>query len=345
MTEWRWDPITGQRVIIAEGRAARPVDYPAPPPGAASSSCPFCEGNEALTPAEVAVRRAPSGPPNGRGWSVRVIPNKFPTFLPSVSPSSVSMSPPGSTLRREDAVGVHEVVIQSPTHSPGFPYLGSAHQLEVFEVYRERVRALEPMPGARSIVLAENWGPDSGGSLSHPHGQILATTELVPGLADMLRGSEERAREWQVPCPLEHVLDEERRIGSRIVLEDEHITVLAPFASTFPYQVRFIPREHRRSLSRSGEGELRSLAVYVPRVERALLALFPGASYNMAGVFPVGEADVPRSFHWWLDLLPRLGKGDAFELAAHVPVNPVPPEAAAEQYRRALSSPGDGRAP
>src|SRR5262249_62424264 len=44
--------------------------------------CPFCPGNESKTPTEILAFR-PHGAGNGRdseGWTVRVVPNKFPAL-------------------------------------------------------------------------------------------------------------------------------------------------------------------------------------------------------------------------------------------------------------------------
>ena len=336
MPEWRRDPISGEEVILAEGRAVRPVDYPSPSPTSSVSGCPFCEGNEAHTPPEITARRAREGRPNGPGWRVRVIPNKFPTFRSLEGPGAKGGSAqPGSS---SEATGSHEVVIQAPAHSPGLPYLPPAHVREVFHVYRERVAALAGSPQVRSIVLAENWGPDSGGSLTHPHGQILSTPELVPGLAALLRGTEERVAEWKVPCPVEATMQRERDEGSRMVVENPHFLVVAPFASTEPHQLRFIPTRHLKSLSQMSDIELDALADLTTRMERALLDEFPGASYNLSAVFPTPATPAPEAFHGWIDLRPRLVKPDAFELASRVAVNPVAPERAAERFRAALSA-------
>jgi UDPglucose--hexose-1-phosphate uridylyltransferase len=230
-------------------------------------------------------------------------------------------------------------VIQSPTHSPGLPFLSKDRVRTVFEVYRERLRAMELMPDVRSIVLAENCGPDSGGSLSHPHGQLLATPELLPALERSLQGTERRTKQWGVSCPLELVVDQERTRSQRLVWEGEEFTVLTPFASTLPYQLRLVPRRHTRSLSLVSDDEIRSLAELLPWTERALLEMFPGTSYNVTGVFPAPSDLCPAGYHWSIDLLPRLVKEDAFELASRVPVNPIAPELAAERYRAALRAP------
>lgn len=339
MPEWRLDPITGEPVIIAEGRIARPVDDVPPLPPPATTQCPFCEGHEEETPPEIAARRDAGGHRNGPGWKVRVIPNKFPTFVPADG------APPRASERNDHfrtlpAVGIHEVVIQHPAHGPGLPFLPFEQVREVVDVYRERLRALEATAGVRSVILAENCGPDSGGSLAHPHGQLLATPEVLPGLERTLQETQKRAAEWGVPCPVELLLSEGRRESRRLVWEDDHFVVIAPYASTLPYQLKVVPRRDARSLSQASDEELKSLAGILPRLERALLTLFPGTSYNVTGAFPSHRGSALPAFHWSIDLLPRLVREDAFELASWVPVNPIAPEIAAERYRTALTASG-----
>lgn len=265
-----------------------------------------------------------------------MIPNKFPTFEPG-SGLSTGLEQNGGAQPASRAVGVHEVVIQTPVHSTGPAFLPPAQLYEVMEVYRERVRALEALAGVRSVLLAENWGPDSGGSLTHPHGQLLASPERFPALEARLSGSEACADLWKVPCAMEAIVERERREGSRVVVEDEQISAVTPFASTVPYQVRLIPRRHLRSIAQATDGELRSIATMLPALERALLQAFPLASYNVAALSPgLTEGPAP-GFHFSIELLPRLAKPDAFELGAHVAVNPVPPEKAASDYRSWLA--------
>jgi len=62
MSEIRQDPTTKQWVIIARERARRPHDFarqqPAKPqPPSFLPTCPFCPGNEAMTPDEVLAYR------------------------------------------------------------------------------------------------------------------------------------------------------------------------------------------------------------------------------------------------------------------------------------------------
>ena len=96
-----------------------------------------------------------------------------------------SPHPPGPTsLERRPAAGFHEVIIESPRHAPGMPRLEPEHLQSLFRVFRDRVREVEGRPGISSVILFENWGPESGGTLWHPHVQLLGTGPVPPRLAD-----------------------------------------------------------------------------------------------------------------------------------------------------------------
>jgi len=80
MPDLRRDPVVGRWVIISTERAGRPRDFFHVEPTRPSSAglCPFCPGQEHLTPREVLAYRPQAGEANSPGWTVRVVPNKFP---------------------------------------------------------------------------------------------------------------------------------------------------------------------------------------------------------------------------------------------------------------------------
>ena len=75
--EWRFDPLTGRRVLISPARGERPIGV--------RLTCPFCEGHESETPPEVYALRDGSAP-NGPGWQVRVVPNRYARSSPQGLP-------------------------------------------------------------------------------------------------------------------------------------------------------------------------------------------------------------------------------------------------------------------
>ena len=84
MPQLRQDPATKEWVIIAAEHSKRPDNFKKTksinekPPY--KEDCPFCPGNEHLPPPETLAYRS-GGPPNSKGWWVRVVPRIG--FLPS----------------------------------------------------------------------------------------------------------------------------------------------------------------------------------------------------------------------------------------------------------------------
>ena len=113
MPELRKDPITGRWVIISTERGKRPMDFlrESVIPGD-GKNCPFCPGNEAKTPNEVLVYGRNGGSANTAGWSIRVVPNKFPALG-----IEGNLDKEGEGLfDKMNGIGAHEVIIESPDH-------------------------------------------------------------------------------------------------------------------------------------------------------------------------------------------------------------------------------------
>ena len=334
MSEFRRDPITGRWVIVAENRSARPNEYPPTVPSSASN-CPFCAGHEAWTPPEVAAYGGTGRVANGPGWTVRTVPNKF----PSVEPREAAAEPDAARNvgRARPGQGRHEVVVESPEHTPLFPYFPREQVREVLRMVRERVAAVEDGPEIASLVAFENSGPESGGTLFHPHAQIVGVPEVVPVLVEESDGASRFARESGASCGFEAALAWERREGRRLVATTDAWTAFVPYASEHPYEDRFVPVRHSASLGGATDAELDGLTTLLPAVLRALHLVVPGASYNwVSRAFGVRRPE-RASYHWHLDVLPRLVRPDGFEVGGGIAVNPVAPEAAARELSEALA--------
>jgi UDPglucose--hexose-1-phosphate uridylyltransferase len=327
MSEFRRDPFTGHWRLFAEGRSARPNEYAGS--GEARderASCPFCEGREARTPPELAVVRPPSFPPNGTGWVVRSIPNRFPTLEPDAAETAPQSGP---RFEARPGLGSHEVIVTSPSHVPAFAFLPSEQLRTVFRFFRDRVRAASAVPSARTAVLLENKGPESGGTLPHPHAQLLASS-VVPDRVE----EEVAALSGTGPCALETVVDHEREERERWIARTDEFDVFSPFASEHPFEVWIVPRRHRPTLADATDSEIDGLSAVLPAILRALESLRPGASYNWFVHGLVGSGPAHERFHWHVEVTPRLQRADGFELAAGIPVNAMLPEHAADAFRR-----------
>src|SRR3954464_5802496 len=107
MPQLRKDPVVDRWVIIAPERADRPNALLRPMPERDGEACPFCPGNEGMTPPEVLIHHT-AGP----GWSVRVVPHPYPALR-----TEIQMSRSGYGLFDGMAgVGAHEVVLETNDH-------------------------------------------------------------------------------------------------------------------------------------------------------------------------------------------------------------------------------------
>ncbi|MGH7927014.1 MAG: galactose-1-phosphate uridylyltransferase, partial [Candidatus Binatia bacterium] len=76
MSEFRKDPVLERWVIIAGERAKRPHHKQERVRTANPEICPFCAGNENLTPPPVLVLADKDAGAGEASWSLRVVPNK-----------------------------------------------------------------------------------------------------------------------------------------------------------------------------------------------------------------------------------------------------------------------------
>ncbi len=224
----------------------------------------------------------------------------------------------------------------SPSHAGLLAELATGQVREVFRMVRERLRSLSREPGIRSTVAFENSGPESGGTLFHPHLQVVALPEIPPTLADELAGAGRYAHRHGGVCAFEAEVAREREETVRMVVDSPKIVAYAPFASGHPYEMRLVPVRHAPSWAEATDSEVERLAELVPRLLRAVRDRLPDVSYNLISRGVPPTAPEARSYHWHVDLVPRAVRPDGFEVGSGIPVNPVPPEVAAEELRERL---------
>ncbi len=237
------------------------------------------------------MRRADSGA-DRPGWSVRTIPNKFPTLARE---APLPSGPGGDEAHAaRPGTGIHEVIIQNPRHGPGLPFLTAEHRRSIFGMFRQRVRALGEEPGVRSVLLFENAGPESGGTLYHPHAQVVALPLVPPNLEEELAGAERWTLSHDGACGWESVARAERALRTRLVWEDPTLVAFAPWAPQYPYEVLVMATHHSARFSESSDEEIDRLAEVVPAVLRAILKVEPRASVQLLPTHAPGDRTEPR---------------------------------------------------
>ena len=123
MPQLRKDPIANRWVIISPERAKRPQPRRVEREPAQAGPCPFCTGNEAMTPPELLAFRGASQA-NMSGWTLRVVPNKFPAVI---SEGSADLHAEG-IYHSLDGLGAHEIIIETPQHEVSMASLSEARR-------------------------------------------------------------------------------------------------------------------------------------------------------------------------------------------------------------------------
>jgi UDPglucose--hexose-1-phosphate uridylyltransferase len=333
MPEIRQDQATKRWVIMARERAKRPRDLVSKPSGLPpeperSPTCPFCPGNEAMTPPELAAHRPGGGAPDSPGWQVRVVPNRFP-----------ALSPEGELAVRDPywftnvtGVGAHEVIIESPLHNASPATMEVEQVTQVLLLAGQRFEHLQRDRRLNYIAFFRNNGLSAGSSLSHPHTQIIATP-IAPTNVRLEIEEARRHYDDRMHCVYCETIEKERDAGVRVVLETEAFFVFEPFASRWPFETWIVPTQHASTMASDGEDRMRRLAVVLHRTLRALYLALDDPAYNLV----LHEAPLRDScedyWHWHIEILPRLSTAAGFELGTGIWINSMLPEEAAAHLR------------
>ena len=324
MAELRKDPVVDRWVIIAPERAERPKPEVNSDAIIRTDPCPFCAGNEGATPPAVLSFPAASGLSGESGWSVRVVPNKYPALTegPDSEPAQRGF------YEAMAGSGIHEVIIESPEHVTQSQKLSEAQFALILRAFRDRILELGSDGRWRQVLVYKNQGAEVGATLSHVHAQLIALPMVPRDVQDEISAAK-RYYAGAGRCIYCAIAAEELRDRARLVLEDKNFLVFCPFASRFAYETWILPRQHRAFFELEPEGNYASLARVLRealiRVDRELGD--PPFNYIIHSS-PFAESS-ERYYHWHLEILPKLGQVAGFEWGSGWYINMVPPEHAA----------------
>jgi len=332
MQELRRDPVVDRWVIISAQRAARPVTVSGSEQVKAGGFCPFCEGNESSTPDEVYALRDNGSPPNGPGWRLRVVPNKFPALARQ---GELIVSNEGM-YDRMSGVGVHEVLIETSDHNLPLAALPSGRIADLFQAVRHRFCEFKKDKKIKCAQFFKNHGFQAGASIEHSHSQIIAMPVVSKLLKEELFGAEKYYRR-ENRCVYCDMIDMETSARVRVVMENKDFIALAPYASRFAYETLLLPKKHNHRFEDTGEDTINALADILKKLLQNTNSILGHPPYNlMLHTFSFGQgADADGYYHWHVELLPMVNRVAGFEWGAGFFINPVPPEEAAKSLRGA----------
>lgn len=331
MPDLRKDPITGRWVIIASDRAKRPNDFVREHVEIRGQRfCPFCPGHETKTPPETLSYRPAGGQANQPGWTLRVVPNKFPALR-----VEGDLNPQGEGLYdRMNGVGAHEVVIETAEHATNLGEMSEADVANLFFAFRDRMVDLKKDTRFRYIVLFKNHGEGAGASLEHPHSQLIALPVVPKRVLEELTGAAKYFG-FRDRCVFCDIIHQETKSQKRVVFDTEHFLVASPWAPRFPFETWILPKNHASHFETLAPAQMHNLGPVMRSLIRRLDQVLEKPPYNMiVHTAPVQEGPMAH-YHWHIELMPKLTRVAGFEWGSGFYINPTPPEESAKFLREA----------
>ncbi|MFA5410459.1 MAG: galactose-1-phosphate uridylyltransferase [Candidatus Omnitrophota bacterium] len=329
MSEIRRDPIVARWVIVDTDHPNKPEDFEYEQYIPKGGLCPFCYGNEAMTPPEVDSFRHHGTAPNTSGWQVRVVPNKFP-----------ALQIEGEIDRRgegiydlSNGVGAHEVLIETPYHDKDISDLLNEEVEKVIQMWCRRALDLVKDKRFKYIMLFRNYGKAAGASLEHPHTQIVALPMVPKNVAEEITGAYHYF-EYRERCIFCDIIRQESQEKERIILENKYFISFCPFVSRFPFEIWIVPKKHSSYFCHMPHEEIPALASILRETIAKVKKVFVNLSYNfILHSSPVNGDGGVEYYHWHIEFMPKLTRVAGFEWGTGFYLDSTSPELAAKYLK------------
>ena len=329
MPELRKDPIVGRWVIISVERGKRPTDFVSPSQRKKGGFCAFCPGNEYTTPPEIVAFRPVGSQPNTPGWTLRVMPNKFPALQ-----IYGDLGKTGEGIfDKMNGIGAHEVVVETPDHNLTLATLPQKAVEDVLWAWHLRLTDLKKDQRFKYVLIFKNEGEAAGASLEHSHTQIIALP-IVPKLVKEELDAAHRHYEFKERCIFCDVINQEVGDGKRVISENKGYVAISPFAPRSPFETWILPRRHE-SMFAPPEKSFAEFAEILQRTLRQMDKILDTPPYNFVLHTSPFYDEVNEYYHWHLEVIPKLTKIAGFEEGSGFYINPTPPEESAKFMREA----------
>ncbi len=328
MSQFRRDPITGRWIIVDVTEPRAPKDFELTRQTKKGGTCPFCVGNENMTPPEVEAIREPGSKPNTPGWKVRVVSNKFPALM-----IEGNLDKRGIGLYdMSNGVGAHEVIIETTDHSKDLADLDVSHISDVIFKYRSRSLDLERDTRFKYILIFKNHGESAGASLEHTHTQLVALPIVPKRVNEELTGAENYFK-YRERCVFCDMIAQETQDKARLVSENNHFISFSPFVPRFPFETWLLPKTHNPHFKSIDDNSIYDLSLILKDTLLRIKTVLQDPAYNfIIHTSPVRDG-VNEEFHWHLEIMPKLTSVAGFEWGSGFYINPTSPEMAAEYLR------------
>ena len=321
MAELRRHPLSGDWVVICPEESDLVANEKA-------GECVYCPGNEGRTGKEIYRLNGQGGPD---AWSMRVVAGRPPIFHieGEFGKQGIGM------CDRMEAVGAHEILIDSPEHSRELDDLDEDHILAIIDTLRLRDLDLAGDTRLKHFLAFKARAFSGNGSAPHPRWDIVSAP-FVPGLVKLELNASRKYYAFKERCVFCDYILQERRAKSRIVFEDTHMIAISPYAARVPFEIWVLPLAHSADFQTVSYDEMRSLARVLKRLAARIRGLAESGGYVMTlhtAPFRRPKAEywktIDNDYHWHIEIDPCINVLNGLVEGGGFHLNPVSPEEAA----------------
>ena len=134
-------------------------------------------------------------------------------------------------------------------------------------------------------------------------------------------------------CVFCDILEQECREQKRIISQNEDFVCLTPFAPRYPFECWLVPKHHSSQFASIAEAQQLSLACLLKEVLSRIKICLSNPSYNFfLHISPIND-EGKESYHWHMEVIPRLTQFSGFEWGSGFNVVRTSPEVAAQYLR------------
>ncbi len=288
--EIRTDYLKSETIVYSLKRSKRPHNYNINKTSGQNNDfpCPFCKENANLTGETIIDNVLGS----------RIVKNIYPVV--------------------DNEFGVHDVAIESPIHELQLKDMSIALVYNFLQLMQSRAQEVSLKDNIKNVQVFKNSGPISGATLEHSHWQIVSTN-VVPHKNKIISNNFTKYFEETKGC----FLCNENEVIK--VKEDDNMIFSIPKAGCGNINFRIFPKRHVSTFLELETEELKSLAEYIITSANILSEFKDIVSFNII-FFSEAVGENNENFHFFVDVIERMGTFGGFELATGDYINSVLPE-------------------
>lgn len=329
MGEFRRDPILGQWVVVQTEDSLHPRDYEKEDNAIKHwATCQFCPGKEFLTPPEVDALRDPETQANKPGWKVRVVSNKFPALRIEGNIDYRSLG----IFEMSNGIGAHEVLIETPDHDKQLADLSEDEVVNVLKKYKSRLLDLTGDKRFKYVIIFKNFGESAGATVEHAHSQIIALPMVPKYVLEELEGTK-HYYDNNSRCVFCDMLKQEYEDKERIISQNDDFVSFCPFVPRYPFECWIFPKKHSFDFAHISEKKERALGRILKDVLGRIKTCLSNPAYNFyLHISPINY-ESQESYHWHIEIVPKLTRVSGFEWGTGLYVVQTDPSLAAQYLR------------